>query len=63
MFARGGADMTGNGYVEYYGYHPSAGGWVLSGWISSPGAKGEQPERVVIYFDNGDGARIQLFCA
>jgi GT2 family glycosyltransferase len=49
-----GTDAAGNGYVEYYGYHPSAGGWLVSGWISHPWAEGEQPERVVISFDNGD---------
>jgi GT2 family glycosyltransferase len=47
-------DATGNGYVEYFGYHATAGGWMVSGWIGKAWAEGQAPDRLVLSFEDGD---------
>ena len=43
-----------SGFVDLYGYHAVAGGWLFSGWLSV-GWKDEQPpERAVVSFEDGD---------
>ncbi len=50
----GHAEATGHGYVEYFGYHPTAGGWMMSGWIGKAWAEHQSPDRLVLSFEAGD---------
>ncbi len=47
-------EAAGRGYVEYYGYHPTAGGWLLGGWVSKAWAERQTPDRLVLSFEDGD---------
>ncbi len=38
------------GYVDFYGYYPAAGGWLIGGWMSYPWAPGEQPRVALAIF-------------
>ena len=42
------------GFVDCYGYHAVAGGWIFSGWVSRGWAEGQAPERIVVSFEDGD---------
>jgi GT2 family glycosyltransferase len=50
----GARGQVGYGYVEFFGYHAIAGGWLISGWLSHPWAAGDAPGDVMISFENGD---------
>ena len=41
------------GYVDFYGYHTGAGGWVLNGWIS-PLWQTTNPTRLRLLFETGE---------
>lgn len=43
-----------SGFIDFYGYHAAAGGWMLCGWLSRPWPDGQPPERVVLSFEGGD---------
>jgi len=47
-------EAVGHGYIEYFGYHPTAGGWIASGWLSRGWSSQQTPDRVVMSFDDGD---------
>ena len=49
-------DQVGHGYVEFFGYHTMAGGWLISGWVSRPWTPGDAPGDILISFENGDVA-------
>ena len=49
-------DQVGHGYVEFFGYHAMAGGWLISGWVSCPWTPGDAPGDILISFENGDVA-------
>ena len=39
-----------NGYIDFYGYHEAAGGWLFCGWVTEPW-DGAEPPQVVVGFD------------
>ena len=38
------AQVTVGGYVDFYGYHKLAGGWMLCGWVPPPGGMDSGPD-------------------
>jgi GT2 family glycosyltransferase len=54
VLLHGPSGAPGKGYIEYFGYHPTAGGWLISGWVSCGWADGQAPDRVFISFEEGD---------
>jgi GT2 family glycosyltransferase len=47
-------EAIGHGYIEYFGFHPTAGGWIASGWLSRGWSSQQSPDRVVMSFEDGD---------
>jgi glycosyltransferase involved in cell wall biosynthesis/GT2 family glycosyltransferase len=57
----GGPDTApAQGFVEYFGHHPGAGGWLVSGWLGPPGDE-TPPDRLVLSFEDGDIRGDALF--
>jgi GT2 family glycosyltransferase len=42
------------GFIDIYGYHTAASGWLFSGWVSRSWHDGQSPDRMMISFDGGD---------
>ncbi len=42
------------GFVDSYGYHDLAGGWLLCGWVSAGWPQDRPPERITLFFDEGE---------
>lgn len=42
------------GFVDSYGYHTSAGGWVFSGWAAHGWTDAQPPTRLLAAFEEGD---------
>jgi GT2 family glycosyltransferase len=53
LFGEGSREPV-KGFVDFYGYHPAAAGWVFSGWIAQGWREGQSPDRIVLSFDEGD---------
>jgi GT2 family glycosyltransferase len=45
-----------SGFIDFYGYHSGAGGWMFAGWVSSGWSSAHRPERLVASFEGGDVA-------
>jgi len=39
-----------SGYVEFFGYHPTAGGWFFSGWVTQPPDLADRLQDVAAWF-------------
>jgi len=52
--------MTFGGYVDFYGYHAAAGGWMVCGWVPLPSPRparyGSGHGRARIIFEGGETA-------
>ncbi|HEX3994913.1 MAG TPA: hypothetical protein VHX39_27370, partial [Acetobacteraceae bacterium] len=53
LFGEGGREPV-KGFVDFYGYHPAAAGWLFSGWVAQGWREGQSPDRIVLSFDEGD---------
>ena len=42
------------GFIDFYGYHSVAGGWLLCGWTTPDAPDGLQPDAVTISFEGGN---------
>lgn len=42
------------GFIDFYGYHAAAGGWLLSGWVTAGWPAEQRPEHVMVSFEDGD---------
>jgi GT2 family glycosyltransferase len=42
------------GCIEFYGYHASAGGWLIAGWVVEAWAPEAGPGAIVVTFEEGD---------
>ena len=40
-----------SGYIDFYGFSTSAGGWVIAGWVSRTWDGGSQEATAVLEFD------------
>jgi hypothetical protein len=45
---------TRQGYVDFYGYHTMAGGWLFCGWVSSEVYEMSGAPAVVAQFERGE---------
>jgi len=54
LLIRGRAPETIGGFVDCYGYHAAAGGWLFCGWAGRGWREGQQPSQVVASFEQGD---------
>jgi GT2 family glycosyltransferase len=50
----GRSGATSSGFVECYGYHAAAGGWLICGWVARGWGDGPAPSRVLATFEQGD---------
>lgn len=52
-----------NGFIDFYGHHSTANGWLFCGWLSETGQDDVQPEKVIVSFEGGDitGEAIAAF--
>ncbi len=48
-----GADAAG-GFVDFYGHHHAAGGWMFMGWVSRGWRHDRAPPRVIASFEEGE---------
>lgn len=57
-------EKTGMGFVEYYGYHGTAGGWFFVGRVIRVWLETESPEWLLISLDGGEirAATISCLC-
>jgi len=54
LLQRGRSGDAVGGFVDCYGYHSIAGGWLFCGWVSQGWAEGQQPTRIQASFEQGD---------
>ncbi|HQT45784.1 MAG: hypothetical protein B7X08_00400 [Acidocella sp. 20-63-7] len=43
-----------SGYVDFYGYHPVAQGWLLCSWVGQGWSAARPPEQLVLSFEEDD---------
>jgi GT2 family glycosyltransferase len=41
------------GFIDFYGYHNAAGGWLLCGWVAQSWPEGTSPGEITIVFETG----------
>ena len=46
--------QVSSGFIDLYGYHAVAGGWLFSGWLTVSWKDEQPPEQTVISFEDGD---------
>jgi len=54
LLQRGSVAASVGGFIDCYGYHAAAGGWLFCGWVSQGWAEGQQPTRIVASFDENE---------
>ena len=54
LIDRGRPSRTITGFIDVYGYHAAAGGWVFAGWVTSPWRTDQRPDRLNVSFDLGE---------
>jgi GT2 family glycosyltransferase len=54
LLLRGRRAETNVGFIDCYGYHAAAGGWLFCGWVSRRWPERQPPERIVVAFEQGE---------
>ncbi len=50
------------GYVDFYGFSPAAGGWVIAGWVSRDWDSGDQEATAVLEFSTRQASGTLIAC-
>jgi len=54
LLIRGRSAEAISGFIDYYGYHAVAGGWLFGGWVTQGWADGQPPTHILASFEQGD---------